>query len=271
MRPRRAVGVDWSGAADPRAAARAIWLAVVEDGALVALEHGRDREATLAHLVELVLTEPETVIGLDFCFSAPAWFLAGRGMRSAGELWRWAASGIDADAGFVRGLPAPFWGPGIRAAPAAGGDRFRATEHAIAAAGARPGSIFRLSGPGAVGAQSLYGMPALLSLCDAGVAIWPFDPPALPCAVEVFPRALARFLAPAGTRLRGAALRRAVAAAAADALGPWRARVEANQDAFDAAVTALVLGDTADLLEQLAAARAGANPLEGAIFVPGGH
>jgi len=266
--PRRCVGVDWSGAAGRRAAARAIWLAVAQEGRLVALETGRDRASTTARLVELVFEEPETVIGLDFCFSAPAWFLDAHGMRSAAELWRWAAAGIARDPAFVRALGPPFWGPGIRPRPAAGGDSLRRTDHAVRRPGAQPSSFFKLTGPGSVGAQARYGMPELMSLCDVGVAIWPFDPPRLPVAVEVFPRLLARLVAPAADGLSGAGLRRAVVAQEDGALGPFAGACAANQAAFDAAVTALALGRARGLVGQLERGRADADPREGAILRP---
>ena len=268
MGPRRCVGVDWSGAADRRAAARAIWCAVVDDGHLVALETGRDRRQTTARLIELVFEEPETVIGLDFCFSAPAWFLDAHGMRSAGELWRWAARQAESDPGFVRGLPAPFWGPSIRPRPAIPGPTLRATEAAVAASGTRPASVFQITGPGSVGAQSLLGMPELMALCDAGVSVWPFDAPRLPVAVEVFPRALARRLAPTGTRRGGPGFRAAVVDRHADAFGPWADVVRGNQDAFDAAVAAVGLACGRDLVGQLARTRDDQDLREGAILLP---
>jgi hypothetical protein len=268
MGPRRCVGVDWSGAAGRQAAARAIWLAVVEEGRLVALETGRDRSETVDRLTELVGEEPETVIGLDFCFSAPAWFLDERGMRSAGELWRWAAAGIARDPGFVRGLGPPFWGPGIRPRPVIAGDPLRRTEHAVRRQGVQPSSFFKLSGPGSVGSQVLYGMPELMRLCDVGVAVWPFDEPRLPVAVEVFPRLLARLLAPDTERRTGAGLRQAVVVHEAEALGRHAGLTEHDQDAFDAAITALGLWRARDLVGQLTRGRAAADPREGAILEP---
>ncbi len=260
--------MDWSGAAGRRAAARAIWLGVAEGGSIVALETGRDRAETTARVIELVLEEPETVVGLDFCFSAPAWFLDAHRMRSAGELWRWAAAGLARDAGFVRGLGPPFWGPGIRPRPAIDGDPLRRTDHAVGRLGARPSSFFKLSGPGSVGAQALYGMPELMALCDAGVSIWPFDSPRLPAAAEVFPRLMARLVAPNTVSITGTALRTAVVGAESSALGEFAAVCEANQDAFDAAITALALNRARDLLGQLARRRVGADLREGEILVP---
>jgi hypothetical protein len=235
---------------------------------LVSLESGRGRDATTSRLIELTADEPETVIGLDFCFSAPAWFLEDRRMRSAGELWRWAARRRAADPGFVRTLEAPFWGPGVRRRPDLPGDAFRRTEREVAAPGVQPSSFFRVSGPGSVGAQSLVGMPELLVLCDAGISVWPFDPPRLPVVVEVFPRALARALVPEAVHLTGEAMRRAVVAREQAALGDAAVTLVGNQDAFDAAITALALARAGDLVAQLVRLRPAHDLQEGAILVP---
>ncbi|MCC6830087.1 MAG: DUF429 domain-containing protein [Thermoleophilia bacterium] len=231
--------MDWSGAASDADAASAVFTAVAEDGRLVALEGGRGREATVDAVIDLVLEEPETLVGLDFAFGVPAWLAAREGWRSAGEVWRWAARGTASGPGWVRARPEPFWGPGIRPRPTLAGDAFRATERAAMAAGARPSSVLRLSGPGSVGAQTLWGMPQLLRLADAGVAIWPFDVPRLPMAVEVFPRQFARWLAPRAAGLRGAAFREAAVAELGPAVAGHAGTMTASQDAFDAAVAAL--------------------------------
>ena len=69
----RIVAVDWSGrVAGER---QAIWLAEVVDGALARLESGRTREEIAAHLVELAGEDAELVVGLDFAFSLPRWYL----------------------------------------------------------------------------------------------------------------------------------------------------------------------------------------------------
>ncbi len=245
-----------------------MWLAVAEGGRLVALETGRDRAQTSARLAELVFEEPDTAIGLDFCFSAPAWFLEAHGMRSAGELWRWAARQAERNPRFVRELPEPFWGPSVRARPAAAGVPLRRTERQLGVPGAHPSSFFKVSGPGSVGAQALLGMPELLTLCDCGIAVWPFDVPRLPVAVEVFPRALAHLLAPDAARRTGADARAVVVARHADAFGDLAGVAEGNQDAFDAAVSALALDGARDLIGQLARTRADQDLREGAILIP---
>jgi hypothetical protein len=235
---------------------------------LVALETGRDRSETTGRVAELVLEEPETVVGLDFCFSAPAWFLEAEGMRSAGELWRWAARQAERDPRFVRGLPEPFWGPAVRPRPEAAGPPLRRTEQELGIPGARPSSFFKVSGPGSVGAQALLGMPELLALCDCGVTVWPFDVPRLPVVVEVFPRALAHLLAPDAAGRTGADFRAAVIDRHADAFGDLVGVVAGNQDAFDAAVAAVALDGAPDLVGQLMRTRADQDLREGSILLP---
>ena len=69
----RILAVDWSGARTGEA--RAIWLAEVMGGRLIRLECGRSREEVVAHLLEEAERDPELVVGLDFAFSLPEWFL----------------------------------------------------------------------------------------------------------------------------------------------------------------------------------------------------
>ena len=268
MCPRRVVGVDWSGAASDRDAARSIFTAVVEDGRLVALEGGRGRDATIDAVIDAVFEEPETLVGLDFAFGVPDWLAAEHGWRSAGEVWRWAETGVASGPDWVRSRPAPFWGPGIRPRPALGGDPLRATERAAAATGARPASVLQLSGPGSVGAQSLWGMPQLLRLADAGLAIWPFDPPRLPMAAEVFPRQMARGLAPDAARLTGPAFRDAVIDGLGATVAGFADALRGSQDAFDAAMAAIGLWRAVRDVSSLGWAETPEERVEGRILMP---
>src|SRR5687767_11355506 len=77
----RVIAVDWSGAL--LNAQQKIWLAEVVDGQLVRLENGRDRPALTIHLIEQAKADPQVVVGLDFAFSLPAWYLKLRGLASA--------------------------------------------------------------------------------------------------------------------------------------------------------------------------------------------
>lgn len=80
----RIIAVDWSGAT--AGADRKIWLAEVENRELVRLECGRGREALAEHLIAEASRDPELVVGIDFAFSLPAWFLEQRGLSKGPEL-----------------------------------------------------------------------------------------------------------------------------------------------------------------------------------------
>src|ERR1051326_1009434 len=88
VEPMRAIAVDWSGAT--HTARSHIWLAeAISPSELVRLECGRDREGLCAHLKSL--PSNGLVIGLDFAFSFPGWFIRSLGLQSAEQLWAHAA------------------------------------------------------------------------------------------------------------------------------------------------------------------------------------
>ncbi len=64
---------------------RKIGLAEASHGALVRLECGRGREALTSELIVDAARFPGLVVGLDFAFSLPAWFLDAHALRSAPE------------------------------------------------------------------------------------------------------------------------------------------------------------------------------------------
>jgi hypothetical protein len=84
---------------------------------------------------------------------------------------------------------------------------------------------------GAVGTGSLRGWPVLRRLREAGFAVWPFDPPRLPAVVEIFPRLLTGPV----VKSRRDARERYLASRA------WPPEAAVSEDAFDAAVSALVM------------------------------
>ena len=59
----------------------------------VSLESGRSRVELVEWLVELARETPRMVVGFDFSFSYPAWFLRELGIGSAPEFWRLVADG----------------------------------------------------------------------------------------------------------------------------------------------------------------------------------
>ena len=105
--------------------------------------------------------------------------------------------------------------------------------------------MFQLVGAGQVGRGSLFGMQALHRLAGAGFRIWPFDPPALPLVVEIFPRVLTGPVRKSSPSERERYL-------ATVPMPPELRRVAAaGEDAFDAAVSAVVMAARADELRAL--------------------
>ena len=260
--PRAAVAVDWSGAlvgAETR-----LWLAEARAEGVVRVECGRDRDATIAHLIELAAREPRLVVGFDFAFSFPRWFLAELGVASARELWDLVAR--EGETWLERCAP-PFWGkPGSRRPPDDGArPSWRATEsEAARVGGIGPKPVFQIGGAGSVGTGSLRGMPALARLQDAGFSIWPFDPPRMPVALEIYPRYLT------GAVNKSSAVARALYLEAHHA----RERRELlaiagrSEDAFDAFVSAACMRRFARNLARLDRRRSADDRLEGRIWRP---
>lgn len=254
------IAVDWSGA---RAGARRkIVLAQAADGQLVRLEDGRDREEIGEYLIAEGCRDPQRIIGLDFAFSLPTWFLDDRGVGSAPELW--ALADREAEM-WLAACPPPFWGrPGVRRGDAP--TWYRRTELAVPAIGGiRPKSVFQIGGAGAVGTGSLRGMRLLHRLHRAGFSIWPFDPPGWPRVIEIYPRLLTGPVKKANATERGGYLAARYPELAADV----RAFAASSEDAFDAAVSVLVMARHADDLATLPALTDPQVLREGLIWHPG--
>jgi hypothetical protein len=250
----RVVAVDWSGSLGVAAQRRHIWTATAEGGSLCDLRGGRTRREVVDDLMAMAGAAPELVVGLDFAFSFPAWFLREQGLDTAHQLWRLVARQGES---WLAGCPAPFWGrPGVRRPVLDAHLRRTEREHVPAK------SVFQVGGAGAVGTGSLRGMPFLAELHDAGFSVWPFDPPCLPTVVEIYPRALTgavRKSDPAARRRHLAGLELAPA---------LRSLAEAGEDAFDAAVSALVMSRCEEELRRLRPSTDPETALEGEIWVP---
>ncbi|MEX2246402.1 MAG: hypothetical protein WEC75_06920 [Dehalococcoidia bacterium] len=255
----RIIAVDWSGA--KAGAQRKIWLAEAAGGILRRLECGRSREEISQHLVDLAARDGELMVGLDFAFSFPAWFLRSEGFSSAHELWRACAGG--AAERWLSACDPPFWGRPGRGRPD-DVEHFRRTERETTrVAGIGPKSVFQVGGAGAVGTGSLRGMPALASLRDAGFAVWPFDSPRLPLVMEIYPRVLTGHVAKSREDARRLHLTRY-----RPQLGALFETAASSQDAFDAATSAIVMSQHARSFASLAGARDEVERLEGAIWSP---
>jgi hypothetical protein len=184
MRELRVIAVDWSGA-KIRGGAKNIALAEARDGLLLHVERRLTREDVVERLIASA-SQGDVIAGLDFGFSLPAWYLRKDGFARAQDYWRWLAHGECAD-DLLRDCADPFWGRKGRTRPALE-DHFRVTDSSVLTEGGRPKSVFQIAGAGAVGTGSIRGMPWLHHLTEAGFSVWPFDDPAFPLVLEIYPR-----------------------------------------------------------------------------------
>lgn len=262
----RVLAIDWSGRRAVNPQRSAIWLAEACPGGLVRLESRRTREKLVEHLVAEAEQDPELVVGLDFSFSLPGWYLRRRRLDALGLWRRLAGEALTPrmkEMGLARWLAdpeLPFWTQAGGRAFLPVDRQFRRTELELRALGLRPKSVFQLVGAGQVGRGSLYGMQALERLAANGFHVWPFDHARRPLLVEVYPRALARNV----TRSRPTEMRQHLEEARVSAdlvdLGA------SNEHAFDAAVSALVMAAHLDELLELPSATG--YELEGKIWLP---
>lgn len=233
---------------------------------MVGLAAGRERPEVADHLCDLAQADPHLAVGLDFSFSLPAWWMAEHGLSSAPELW--AAAATQGETWLAACAP-PWWGRPGRPRPPASAQhpQWRRTELTLpAVAGIRPKPSFQIGGAGTVGTGSVRGMPVLARLREAGFAIWPFDPPALPVVVEIWPRLLTGPVGKSDPQAR----RRHLDRAFPDLAEPWAATAASNQDAFDATCSALVMAAQADALASLDPFPDAVDRVEGRIWEPGG-
>lgn len=255
----RVIAIDWSGAAT--GARRKIWLAECRDGEVTRLECGRSRDEIANHLIELADRDPDLVVGLDFAFSLPAWFLDERGLTHASDLWALASDGAEQ---WLSQCEPPFWGrPGKRrpTMPA----EYRITDRAVPSMnGILPKSVFQVGGAGAVGTGSLRGMPILHRLNQAGFSVWPFDDGSGPTIIEIYPRVLT------GTIVKSNGAERAlrISERYPTISREIRSKAGSSDDAFDALVSALVMGTHASALGDLRPTAAVRILKEGWIWCP---
>jgi hypothetical protein len=260
----RVIAVDWSGA--EVGAARRIWIAEVVDGELRRLESGRSREQVAELLVEEGRRSPGLVVGLDFAFAFPAWFAAEQGVTSAPALWERAAREGD---GWLRRCDPPFWGRRGKRRGTDDHDRlYRRTERAVPRVkGIAPKSVFQVGGAGAVGTGSVRGMRLLARLHEAGWRVWPFtdgDDRDAPTVLEIYPRLLTGPVNKSSFSQRAEYLRHRFPRLTAGV----GVMASSSEDAFDAAVSAMVMSEHAAELQALPDSRDEIDRIEGAIWWP---
>ena len=238
----RIVAIDWSGART--GAQRKIWIAEARNGNLVFLERGRDRHEVASWLIEEARQGEQLIVGMDFAFSFPAWFLDEHGCHTAPEMWRLVA---DKAEGWLKDCNYPFWGRPGKKRLVEKTRRLRQTE-----TGTEAKSAFQIGGAGAVGTGSLRGMPVLDRLQREGFAVWPFTPlrPNASIAVEIYPRLWSRGVIKSNLEARHAFLNQSVRFRQ---LGDdVKEAMSYSEDSFDAAISALAMDTNRESLERLA-------------------
>ena len=235
------------------------------------------------------------VVGLDFCFGFPEWFVRGEmGCADAPAFWdlvarehgeRWLAAGCadgrfwgKAGAGRDGKRPAEFSGEQLHR-------MLRATdidckiaavipeaERAARVKGITAKSVFQVGGAGSVGTASLRGMPVLKRLREAGFAVWPFDrPDGRPMVVEMYTRLNTGAVRKSNAEARAEYLAKKRAEDAAYAALPRRVleKARGSEDAFDALVSCMVMTARREEFARLAAPKDPAYRVEGWTWAPG--
>jgi hypothetical protein len=306
----RVVAVDWSGDRGP-GQRKKIWAGVwtgsadssCKDGK-VRLEGGRTREELFVWLVELARETPRMVVGIDCCFSFPAWFLAEHGCRTVFDFWkhvadgqgeRWLAGECEEVArderfwGKPHKRPKQFCGEGLHRSMRVTDMENKITpkmlegdpERAAKVKGITPKSPFQIGGSGSVGTGSLRAMPFVLRMRGAGFRVWPFESSRVagkrpqPLLVEMYTRLLTGAVAksnPAARRKYLLAKKKGDAAYAGLYSKLPRAvmgKAMGSEDAFDALVCCMEMVRWRGEFAGLRATRDEVLRLEGITWRPG--
>lgn len=276
MKVERVVAVDWSGAAAKSGQRKHIWIADLwpeRGGVVLKLEDGRTREDVAAWLVAESKKTPGMVVGLDFAFSYPEWFVREEcGCGTVEAFWERVAAEGEA---WMRSGSRWLWGrPGVKQPAELRAESelgFRRTDRMEIAGMVRnrPKSPLQIGGAGAVGTGSLRGISVLRDLQRAGFCVWPFDGAEVPVVVEIYPRVFTGDVtkSDAGARTRELKkLRRGE-------YGAWLgkdvvARAEASEDAFDALFAGLGMWEHRTEFGALRRGEDAVERLEGRIWVP---
>ena len=308
----RFVGIDWSGRVDAAGQRRHIWAGIWTRGASgkadargkvdVRLENGRTRDEVADWLIELARETPRIVVGIDCCFSYPAWFVQEQGCTDLFSFWRlvadgqgeaWLRAAAAGDAhdrrfwGKPHKRPTGFCGEGYRtmfrhadydnkiAQALEGGDAARAAKMK----GITPKSPFQIGGSGSVGTGSLRAMPVLLRVHGAGFRVWPVEDAAFeareedarPMLVEIYTRLMTGPVAKSNAEARKAylAARKKEDPLFADVGRAVLRKAQGSEDALDALMTTLEMVRHAAEFPRLRATEDPQLKLEGNTWRPG--
>lgn len=306
----RIVGIDWSGRVDVAGQRRHIWAGVwtctANGKVTIQLEAGRTREEVADWLLKLAAQTPRMVVGIDCCFSFPAWFLEELGCATVFDFWRLANDGagerwlrrhaVDSPEEIARDVR--FWGSPHKRPARFAGEGFRSMfrfadwdnkiaqalengdpERAAKMKGITPKSPFQIGGSGSVGTGSLRAMPTLARLHEAGWRVWPFQDAALtadqpqprPLLVEMYTRLMTGAVAKSNplARKQYLAARRSEDALFTPVSRAVMRKAEGSEDAFDALVSTLEMARHAAAFPRLRATADPALRLEGNTWRPG--
>jgi hypothetical protein len=240
------------------------------------------------------------VVGIDCCFSFPAWFLAEHGCATVFDFWRHVADGQGerwlAREGAEVARDERFWGaPHKRPEQFCGAGLARSMrrtdmenkitpkmlegdpERAAKVKGITPKSPFQIGGSGSVGTGSLRAMPFLLGMREAGFRVWPFEASAVgakraaPLLVEMYTRLLTGAVKKSneGARRTYLAAKRRGDAAYAGLPRAVMAKALGSEDAFDALVCCMEMVRWRGEFAGLKATRDEVLRLEGITWRPG--
>jgi hypothetical protein len=200
----RFVVIDWSANSTPKRGRDSIWVAVLDDNG-ISVSNPSTRAAAEQGVAELVEADPSgrSLIGVDFSLGYPAGTASALGLtgcpwasmarllgesilddeRNSNNRFE-VASALNAR---MTATGSPFWGcpPAIagdtltptKPASFAPLDEWRIVESVLREQGHRPFSSWQLLGAGAVGSQSLLGLPMIHRLATRfadRVSVWPF-------------------------------------------------------------------------------------------------
>jgi hypothetical protein len=250
----RVLAVDWSGKI--KDASESIWIAEATAGQITFLENGRSPGEVVEYLVDIASSGSQAVVGLDFAFSMPAWFVREKLATNGPEFWEIVSKSGEE---WINKCPSPFFGHAGTKRPTRV-DLLRQTE--LAAKGAK--SVFQVAGAGAVGVGSIRGMPLLRSLRSGGWQIWPFEPAGRNVAVEIYPRLMTGPIRKGVWRNRISYLNENFS----DLDQRFMERAAGSEDAFDAAVSALVMDGHRARFADLSRPVDSIELLEGRIWCP---
>jgi hypothetical protein len=256
----RIIAVDWSGA--KRGAGKKIWAAeFCDDQPVKELVTGKDRAGIKDYLVEASLKTSEIVVGLDFAFSFPSWFVELHA-NSVHELWSKVAEQGEA---WLSECNPPFWGrKNVGRCDLSGKPHYRRTEKEIGRINEISAkSVFQINGGGTVGTGSIRGM-AILHEISSHFRIWPFGEAGWPKIIEIWPRALTGGVRKSDKQAR----RRYLSEGYRWIPSCWQREAEDSEDAFDAVVSACVMQEHKDALSRLETTTDPVARLEGMIWCP---